>query len=60
MLELAASGAKVLHSRSVEVAKRFNIKIYCGSSFSNEKGSYVVNEDMIIEKNRCYRIVGYG
>lgn len=50
MLELAASGAKVLHSRSVEVAKRFNIKIYCGSSFSNEKGSYVVNEDMIIEK----------
>ena len=50
MLELAASGAKVLHSRSVEVAKRFNIKIYCGSSFSTEKGSYVVNEDMIIEK----------
>ena len=51
MLELAASGAKVLHSRSVEVAKRFNIQIYCGSSFSNEKGSYVVSEDMVIEKS---------
>ncbi len=51
MLELAGSGAKVLHGRSVEVAKRFNIPIYCGSSFSDEEGSYVVNEDLIIEKN---------
>lgn len=50
MLELAASGAKVLHSRAVEIAKRYNITVYCGSSFSNEEGSYVVNEDMIIEK----------
>lgn len=51
MLELAASGAKVLHGRSVEVAKRFNIPIYCGSSFSDEEGSYVVNEELIIEKS---------
>ncbi len=51
MLELAASGAKVLHGRSVEVAKRFNIPIYCGSSFSDEEGSYVVNEDLMIEKS---------
>lgn len=50
MLELAASGAKVLHSRSVEIAKKFNLTIYCGSTFSDEKGSYVMSEDKIIEK----------
>ena len=50
MLELSASGAKVLHSRSVEIAKKFNIAIYCASTFSDEKGSYVMNEDKIIEK----------
>jgi aspartate kinase len=49
MLELAGSGAKVLHSRSVEIAKKYNIKIYCASTFSNEEGSYVVNEELIIE-----------
>jgi aspartate kinase len=51
MLELSASGAKVLHSRSVEIAKKFNIPIYCGSTFSDEKGSYVMSEDKIIEKS---------
>jgi aspartate kinase len=50
MLEMASLGAKVLHSRSVEIAKKFNIKIYCGSSFINEEGSYVVNENIIIEE----------
>jgi aspartate kinase len=50
MLEMASLGAKVLHSRSVEIAKRFGIKIYCGSTFSNEEGSYVVDESEIIEK----------
>lgn len=51
MLELSASGAKVLHSRSVEIAKKFNISIYCGSTFTDEKGSYVMSEDKIIEKS---------
>ena len=50
MLEFSALGAKVLHSRSVEIAKKFNITIYCGSTFSDEKGSYVMSEDKIIEK----------
>jgi aspartate kinase len=50
MLELASLGAKVLHSRSVEIAKKFGIKIYCGSSFTNEEGSYVVDENDIIEQ----------
>ncbi|MDR2137647.1 MAG: aspartate kinase [Synergistaceae bacterium] len=42
MLELAARGAKVLHSRAVEVAKRYSVKLYCGSTFSDERGTYVV------------------
>jgi aspartate kinase len=50
MLEMASLGAKVLHSRSVEIAKKFDIKIYCGSSFVDEEGSYVVNENIIIEE----------
>lgn len=49
MLELAGAGAKVLHSRSVEIAKKYNIKIYCAATFSNEEGSYVVNEELLIE-----------
>ena len=51
MLELSASGAKVLHSRSVEIAKKFNISVYCGSSFTEEKGSYIMSEDKIIERS---------
>lgn len=41
-LELTALGAKVLHSRSVEIAKKYNIPIYCASSFNEEEGTLVV------------------
>ncbi|MFN6991466.1 MAG: aspartate kinase, partial [Fervidobacterium sp.] len=44
MLELAATGAKVLHSRSVEIAKKYNVKIYCASSFTKEEGTWVVEK----------------
>ncbi len=44
MLEMSSLGAKVLHSRSVEIAKKYNIKIYCGSTFSDEEGSFVVED----------------
>ncbi len=43
MLEMAALGAKVLHSRSVEIAKKYNVEILCLSSFSEEGGTRVVN-----------------
>lgn len=43
MLELAATGAKVLHSRAVEIAKKYGVKIYCGSSFTEEEGTWVVD-----------------
>ena len=42
MLELAALGAKVLHSRAVELAKIYNVRLYCGATFSDEKGTIIV------------------
>lgn len=50
MLEMAGLGAKVLHNRSVEIAKKYKVKIYCASSFTNEKGSCVVDKTEIIEQ----------
>ncbi|AEX85021.1 aspartate kinase [Marinitoga sp. 1135] len=46
MLEMASLGAKVLHSRAVEVAKKFNVKIYCASTFLNEEGTYVIADNI--------------
>ena len=42
MLELAASGAKVLHLRCVEYARRFDVPIHVRSSFSTKTGTWVV------------------
>lgn len=42
MLELAAAGAKVLHLRCVEYARRFNLPIHVRSSFSPLEGTWVV------------------
>jgi len=42
MLELAAAGAKVLHLRFVEYARRFNLPIHVRSSFSPNEGTWVV------------------
>ncbi len=45
MLEMAANGAKILHLRSVEYARRFNLKLHVRSSFSNLEGTVVVPEE---------------
>ena len=42
MLELAAAGAKVLHLRCVEYARRYNLPIHVRSSFSPLEGTWVV------------------
>ena len=42
MLELAASGAKVLHLRCVEYARRYDLPIHVRSSFSTNEGTWVV------------------
>lgn len=50
MLELASLGAKVLHSRSVEFAKKYNVALHVRSSFNFNKGTMVVAEEKIMEK----------
>jgi aspartate kinase len=42
MLEMAASGAKILHLRCVEYARRFNMPIHVRSSFSYREGTLIV------------------
>jgi len=44
MMELAASGAKVLMPRCVEYARRFNVPIHVRSSFSGLEGTWVVGD----------------
>ena len=43
MLELAASGAKVLYIRAVEYARRHGVTLHVRSSFNNNEGTLVVN-----------------
>ena len=45
MLEMAANGAKILHLRCVEYARRFNLKLHVRSSFSNLEGTIVIPEE---------------
>ena len=45
MLELAASGAKVLQLRSVEVARNYGVKLHVRSTFSDDDGTWVTEED---------------
>lgn len=50
MLELASLGAGVLHSRSVEFAKKYGVVIHVKSSFNYNEGTKVVSENEIMEK----------
>ena len=47
MLELASLGAKVLHNRSVELAKKYNINLTVRSSFTEEEGTVVKGENFV-------------
>ena len=47
MLELAAAGAKVLHLRCVEYARRFDLPIHVRSSFSQREGTLVLSPSAI-------------
>jgi len=50
MLEMASAGAKVLHPRSVELAKKYGVPVYVKSSFNDEGGTLVTKEDKDMEK----------
>ena len=51
MLELASLGAKVLQTRSVELAMQHKVKLMVRSSFSDDPGTLVCDEEEIVEKN---------
>ena len=50
MLEMASLGAKVLHSRSVEFAAKYNVPLRVLSSFTNNTGTLVTKEDKDMEQ----------
>lgn len=49
MLELASMGAKVLHIRSVEFAKKYKVPVYVRSTFCDDCGTLVTQEDSCME-----------
>ncbi|MBF0515304.1 MAG: aspartate kinase [Desulfovibrionaceae bacterium] len=63
MIEFASMGAKVLQIRSVEFAKKFNVPVHVRSTFSDNPGTMVIQEDDAMEavlvsgiaydKNQC-------
>ena len=53
MLELAASGAKVLHLRCVEYARRFDLPIHVRSSFSQHEGTWIVSDPAAFLRERA-------
>lgn len=50
MMEMSALGAGVLVTRSVEIAKNYNIPIYLGKTLSEEKGTWVMSKLEMLEK----------
>ncbi len=46
MLELSSLGAKVMQLRSVELAKRYNVKLHVRPSFSNKEGTMIVKKGL--------------
>ena len=50
MLEMASVGAKVLQTRSVEMAMKHKVRVQVLSSFSDQPGTLVVDEDEILEQ----------
>jgi aspartate kinase len=50
MLEMAASGARVLQLRSVEYARNHGVRIHCRSSFEDGPGTFVLTEEETMEQ----------
>jgi aspartate kinase len=51
MLELASLGARVLQTRSVELAMRYKVRLQVLSSFEDQPGTLVCDEEEIVEQN---------
>src|SRR5947207_1532650 len=50
MLEMSASGARVLQLRSVEYARNHGVRIHCRSSFDDGPGTFVLTEEETMER----------
>ena len=50
MIEMASLGTRVLQARAVEYAKNYNVSVHVRSSFSENRGTLVVQEDPDMEK----------
>ncbi len=57
MLEMASVGAKVLQARSVEMALKHGVRVQVRSSYSDQSGTFVVDEDEIMEQEIVSGIV---
>ena len=64
MLELASLGAGVMHSRSIEFAKKYGVPIHVRSSFSDAPGTWIVGEQDAApagrRRDRCRACQGRG
>jgi len=49
MLEMSASGAKVLMLRSVELARNHNVRVHSRSTFTQEEGTWIVPAEEVME-----------
>jgi len=58
MLEMASLGAKVLQTRSVEFAAKFNVPVEVNSSFKEGKGTLVTKEDTDMEAAAVAGVTG--
>ena len=59
MLELSSLGAKVLHTRSVQIALQYNVKLQVLSSFFGRKGTMLIKEDKSLE-NQIIRGIAHN
>jgi aspartate kinase len=50
MLEMASSGARVMATRSIEVARTHNVPLHVRSTFTDEEGTWIREEDEMLEK----------
>jgi aspartate kinase len=50
MLEMSSSGAKVMMSRSIEIARSHTVKLHVRSTFSDEEGTWIREEEAMLEK----------
>ena len=60
MLEMASMGAKVLQIRSVEFAKKYNVPVHVRSTFSDDPGTLVAQEDAIVGGVETDAVIGHA